>query len=446
MNNDERVCSNCIGEEYLKLQVKGSTSTDDCSFCERRACKTLPISELAAFVSNMLEEHYQATASEPDGLELMAVKYGSEDWYQQGTPLNDLIEETVEVNCDVATAIADELKDGWFDWSSHEHQYGEDPHFEEARADTSDLGMAWSAFETRLLRETRLLDNAGLAMLDSIFGPATEDESRSGSVITDFNPGTDEARFFRARFFVDNEGLEKSLSDPEGQLGPPPPELALAGRLNAHGISVFYGAFSSEAAISEIRPPVGSNVLIGEFHPVVPLRLLDLTKLTKLIIRSSLFDPATKNRYARSAFLNELIKRITSPVLPHRVAHDYLVTQIIADYLAQHASLRLNGLIYPSTQAGKANSLNVMLFNAYGRVGSNNPIEKVTLYERDEDDWDFSPSIHESAPTRRTSTDLPRNEQREISLELKRDTLKVVAVTAVNFETKETPVYVAAYR
>ncbi len=187
--------------------------------------------------------------------------------YQDGTPLEDLIEETVVVNTDVAQAIAGELIEEWFDWSSHERRYGEEPHFEESKADTYDLRNAWSAFENRLLNESRLIDSGGLAMLESIFGEAAEDESRSGSVIFELHPSTSGSKFFRARFFLNEEDLEAALRAPEAQLGPPPASLAVAGRLNAHGISVFYGAFSADVAVCEIRPPVSSNVLMGNFFP-----------------------------------------------------------------------------------------------------------------------------------------------------------------------------------
>ena len=446
MSNDDPVCSNCIGEEYLKLQIEASPSVTECAFCGTDAKRTLSVSEIAAFVSNMLEEHFQPTASEPDGLELMAVKYGDEDWYQDGTPLKELLEESVVVSASLAEAIADELIDDWFDWSTHEHTHGDNPHFEEARADTSDLGSAWFAFENRLLRESRLLDAGGLAMLESIFGPAVDDQSRNGSVITELTPGEDNAKFFRARFFVDDQGLHEALRDPEAQLGPPPSELALAGRLNAHGISVFYGAFSTEVAVCEIRPPVGSNLLVGEFHPVVPMRLLDLSKLREVIVSSSLFDPATKNRYARTAFLKELIERITSPVLPHRTAHEYLVTQIIADYLANHPSLRLHGIIYPSTQAGKTDSHNVMLFHAHAYVEQNAPIEDVTLYERDDDGWDFSPSIREGSSQDEQSLTHSEADTRAPALRLDRSSLRILKVGAVKFTTDEKPVYVSRSR
>ena len=39
------------------------------------------------------------------------------------------------------------------------------------------------------------------------------------------------------------------------ELGPPPKEVARAGRMNAEGIVVFYGAFDDQTAIAEINRP-----------------------------------------------------------------------------------------------------------------------------------------------------------------------------------------------
>ena len=106
------------------------------------------------------------------------------------------------------------------------------------------------------------------------------DELQSGKpIIVDAGPGTDLKGLYRARTFQSDASLEKALERSSETLGSPPSELAMPGRMNAHGISVFYGANQQLVALAEVRPPVGAQVAIGRFEIVRPLRLLDLSAL-----------------------------------------------------------------------------------------------------------------------------------------------------------------------
>src|SRR6202022_4979696 len=66
------------------------------------------------------------------------------------------------------------------------------------------------------------------------------------------------------------------------RMGPPPPKTALAGRMNPHGISVFYGATDPMGALGEVRPPVASRVVIGRFALIQAVRVLDVEALRML--------------------------------------------------------------------------------------------------------------------------------------------------------------------
>jgi len=56
------------------------------------------------------------------------------------------------------------------------------------------------------------------------------------------------------------------MERPDIEIGPPPPARAMAGRMNARGIAVFYGALDAATAVAEVRPPSGSKVLVGRFE------------------------------------------------------------------------------------------------------------------------------------------------------------------------------------
>ena len=71
---------------------------------------------------------------------------------------------------------------------------------------------------------------------------------------------------------------------------------AAAGRMNARGISVFYGANDPLVALSEVRPPVGARVAIARFEIIRPIKLLDLTARAR--VRT---DTALVAKYCREA-------------------------------------------------------------------------------------------------------------------------------------------------
>jgi hypothetical protein len=139
---------------------------------------------------------------------------------------------------------------------------------------------------------------------------------------------------------------------PERDVGPPP-DKAVPGRMNAAGISVFYGATDADLALGEVQAPVGSKVLIGHFEILQPLMLLDLKALERVVDeRGSIFDSNYGRRLKRADFLRGLCHRISKPVMPTDRERDYLPTQAIADFLATTANPPIDGILYPSVQAG----------------------------------------------------------------------------------------------
>ena len=102
------------------------------------------------------------------------------------------------------------------------------------------------------------------------------------SIVVRADPDTELRDLFRARVFQSYAKLDEALMRPDIHLGSPPSQLAKAGRMNAQGISVFYGAKDPSVALAEVRPPVGSKVAVARFEIILPLNLLDLTSLARI--------------------------------------------------------------------------------------------------------------------------------------------------------------------
>lgn len=154
------------------------------------------------------------------------------------------------------------------------------------------------------------------------------------------------------------------LKSPESHLGPLPANVAASGRMNAFGISVFNGATEKTNAISEVRPPVGSYVTLAEFELIKLVRLLYISEFEHIsTTRNSYFDPEMVEESSKCQFLNLLVRRLTMPVMPEKQNQDYLVTQVVADYLSQ-PRFNLDGILFPSAQnaeADKTDAQNVIL-------------------------------------------------------------------------------------
>ena len=182
------------------------------------------------------------------------------------------------------------------------------------------------------------------------------------SVILSAGPASKISEIFRARVSQTQDTLGRILKDPVQELGAPPPKLSKNGRMNAAGISVFYGAADADTCIAEVRPPIGSHVVVGKFKIIRNISLLDLDMLSQVYAKGSYFDPQYGGRKGHAAFLRNLVGKLTKPVMPGEETFEYLPTQAVAEYLAEKISPRIDGIIFKSSQAGPKGQ-NIILFH-----------------------------------------------------------------------------------
>ena len=151
--------------------------------------------------------------------------------------------------------------------------------------------MNWARLEDSLKTQSRFINRTATRYLASIFAGLNELETRDGRrLVVDAGPGAAFHAIYRARVFESDERLEAALARPDIHLGPPASHLASAGRMNAQGISVFYGASTQKAAIAEVRPPVNAQIAVAQFQIIRKLRFLDLTVLDTVRDTDSLAD------------------------------------------------------------------------------------------------------------------------------------------------------------
>jgi hypothetical protein len=403
----KQICYKCTEDEYLSREIKRLGKKAQCDYClETRRCYTLD--QLSEGIEIAFDAHYQRTASEPDGFQSMMQRdpESEYEWEREGEKTIYAIMNAARISEEAAGDLQTILDDRHFDFDSaamgDETEFSDEAYYEEKGDYHSGWANEWAEFERSLQTEARFFNQLAISHLASLFEGIEGLTTRNKRpVIVDGGPGTQWAALFRARVFQSDEELETALARPDRHLGPPPPRLAVAGRMNARGISVFYGANSQPVALAEVRPPVGSKVAIARFDIISPLRLLDLTAFDGLVTRGSAFDPAYLHALEKAAFLRTFGTRLSRPVMPNDEAFAYLATQAVADFLATERRMKLDGLIFPSAQAG-ASGRNVVLFHKAARI---KPLEyppgtniEVRLGSFTEDGWEDDYSVIEETP------------------------------------------------
>ena len=462
----KRICDGCVDEPYLKGLIQTTGKQRKCAYCKVSG-PTVTVGDLAERVDGAFDRHFRRTSTEPDGYQWMAMKdpESTYDWERDGEPVIWAIVNAAVISekaaTDVQEILSDEYSSAPSDYTGEEEPYDSDSHYEERKVDDDTWQDEWRGFERSLKTESRYFSQTGLAHLKSVFAGLDALKTSTGqALIVDAGPGTPFEAFYRARYFESGPKLEEAMMRPDRNIGPPPTELAAAGRMNARGISVFYGSGNAETARAEIRPPVGSQVIVAKFKVTRPLKVLDLRSFQHVHESGSIFDETTARRMGRAVFLRSLVFKMTMPVMPSDEATSYLPTQAIADFLASSVEPALDGILFPSVQVG-GNGLNVVLFHKASRVEAISLPKDTELWgsrgHSSEDGFEVNYTVYEEVPKRdeaeeRKSADpwdtinsvLPEHDyggdSREVTLAVDLDSVEVHEIRSVSFVADIEPV------
>lgn len=431
------ICPGCVGEPYLRRLIEeAATSENLCGYCEE--------SQQSAdlwMVANLCDEVID-TFFEESSHTMAVVHFGRTP---AGQDLHETISQLTQAPQDAIEVIVEYLGNLWFDADSGESRYDDDdPWFVRKPSMAEPLGNAWREMEESLHSDVRFFNPKATLLLDKIFREIADDRDSEGQpVIMPAGPEAPLGTLYRGRVFQTDESMASALRWPERFLGSPAPGIGAAGRMNGQGQPVFYGATTPEICIAEVRPPVGSKVALAAFEVTRPLRLLDLRRLASVELRNgaSLFDRATRAAAQRRDFLRTLGDRLSAPVVPELQDRDYLVTQAVADYLAAHDTLNVDGIIYPSAQGRRPGERvegdNVVLFRKACEVSDadgSQATADIALWEYEEDGpgkW-FSPSILFK------EREIPWQARRSVhpALRMRRDSLAIHDIIAVRYDTR----------
>lgn len=101
-------------------------------------------------------------------------------------------------------------------------------------------------------------------------------------------------------------------------------DRAMEGRANSKGIPVLYICSNKKAAMSEVRPWVGSMISLGRFVTTKNLRLVDCSKMPTDV--RVIFAPPPREDWTKRVW-SEIDRAFTKPVTRSDDTGDYVATQ-----------------------------------------------------------------------------------------------------------------------
>jgi hypothetical protein len=143
----------------------------------------------------------------------------------------------------------------------------------------------------------------------------------------------------------------------------PLPDRASDGRVNPRGIPCLYLATTKEAAMSEVRPWIGSYISAGQFRTTRDLTVIDCARRydrTPLFVGSDADDPnyePTAEERSEAVWAH-IDRAFAEPMTRTDDQADYVPTQILAELFK---SAGADGVVYKSNFGNEG--FNVALFN-----------------------------------------------------------------------------------
>ncbi len=413
-NQDElKICCECIGDEFLSGEVKKQGISSRCSYCDRTA-ESLILSILTQKIYGVMNRDFVFSRSYPQE-KLDFLLHWANMWTRPGKSPTRVIEEIAGISEDIAEGICAYLsalpENQDREIERDENPFSDDARYIERKPNDGGFHEPWVRFRREIQSRKRFFGTTAECVLHKIFDDLAAHKTIDGQrAVREISPQHNERFVWRARSASSAEEVVAIRKHPTSQIGPPPSRKARGGRMNPPGIPVFYGATDKCTAISEIRPVVGSFVVVGKFELLHPVRVLDLDLLTDVHVDLSHFDPDYSVHKARAEFFRRLVREIGIPVLPEDEALDYLPYQAMADFLANELNPNLDGVLFRSSQAG-GSGRNLVMFNHASNVAPidpSSPPEEFHMSSADpNDDENLSWKLHIVPPAGSETSNVP---------------------------------------
>lgn len=329
------ICWNCIDDSYLKSMVKKEGQRATCMACNGFRRKAITLTELGELLDPIVRQHFRLgehirvfTSDDDD--------YGH--WEQQGDDLSYVLQtvlgQSFDFEDEIVAAMAE--AEGCYPPDGDESFYDSTYLYEPTGVQIQHYYAEWDNLLESLKHKSRFFNKLAQDFFDRIFSDINamvswQSDRGAVSVVRELPVGT---VIYRARNLISDSLLPEISRDPLSHIGPPPADLARAGRMNADGIVVLYGAMDFETCLAEIRPAIGGKSVLIRVETTEPVRLLDFNMLDSAFRGGPLsyFQPDFTEQVERKAFIRKLHSLISQPITPGNESR-YLITQTMAEYL-----------------------------------------------------------------------------------------------------------------
>lgn len=353
----DNLCSECVEDTYLRAIIEQEGEPDQCDACDKPRPSTISIARLGELLEPVLREHYR----QGDDLPRFYDENDHADYEQDGDDLAFIIQETLGQYFDFEAEIVRAVIDAENCWP----QDGDIPFFDDSAnyvarpTDTSEIQHRWDEVKRELATNRRFFSSSAKDFFDDLFASVDVVKTAAGESQSERRLVTTlptDTLLFRGRIAESHNQLQEMFTDPYTKVGPPPPEKARAGRMNAEGIPVLYCSGDYETCLAELRPALGGSAAVITLRTTAPLQILDFTRMNKAYKNLSYFQPDFAEQSSHTAFIRRLGHRISRPIVPGNEP-EYLITQVMIEYLAHVDHHNFAGVRFSSAQRKEGKNL-----------------------------------------------------------------------------------------
>ncbi|MCV2882158.1 RES family NAD+ phosphorylase [Actibacterium sp. XHP0104] len=133
-------------------------------------------------------------------------------------------------------------------------------------------------------------------------------------------------------------------------------DRAMEGRANPKGVPMLYLCSNKNAAMSEVRPWIGSMISLGRFVTTRELRLVDCSRFSA-VRADVLFEKPSIDKWPELVW-SDIDRAFTKPVTRSDDTGEYVATQILVELFRDEG---FDGISYQSAFGER--STNVALFD-----------------------------------------------------------------------------------
>ncbi|UUM26361.1 RES family NAD+ phosphorylase [Acinetobacter colistiniresistens] len=314
------ICIKCVDDEFLKNIILEKDEIHNCSQCNESNL-AIGFVDLAKLLESVIIENFTIGTYQ---------KYfnkgkGFSEEFQRGILLQEVIDEILGLEVKhgnelVQLLIESESSTDPNDYDDREGNFfTDDENYVELQIDNLNLNGEWYQLIEELKTQRRFFSDNARKLFKFLFEDLDElwafipienkyDKgwfSRKKRDVIETLPIS--TKIYRARRANSLSESKRYLLNPNQELAPPPTEYAQQGRMNAKGISNFYGAFDIDTCIAEMRPSIGSFIVVGEFVTTRELKILNFEYLENSYGHISYFLPDYQDQSSRRKFLKNFI-------------------------------------------------------------------------------------------------------------------------------------------